>query len=135
MSGDAHEVVVLLHEFEQWLSDQQFANARTVLDTLHGIADQWPDGVQRTQLWAIVNAQRQRLLKRERRRRRALAKVTATSAQRGKAKMKKQSQRCEVCGQTYTWRSSDPTRFCDICRPRRNRSIRTVSGGLPTLGR
>lgn len=132
MSQDAAEVVGLLHEFDRCLSDYRFAEGRTVLRAIETMADQWPIDTERNELLGIIAAQHRRLVKRERRRRKALVKPAVAPA---KAKTKKRPQRCELCGQTYTWHSADPSRFCDICRPRRRRSVRTVSGGLPTLGR
>ena len=134
MSRDGAEVLALLLEFDRCLADYRFAEGRTILRAIETIADQWTIDTERHELSEIIAAQRRRLVKRERRRRKALAKAAAAPAQaKTKTKTAKRSQRCELCGQTYTWHSVDPSRFCDICRPpaRRRRSVRTVSGASP----
>jgi predicted Zn-ribbon and HTH transcriptional regulator len=44
--------------------------------------------------------------------------------------------KCRTCGLTFERAESDPKRdVCGVCRPARSDSVRTVSGGAPTLGR
>jgi hypothetical protein len=42
---------------------------------------------------------------------------------------------CRLCRQGFHRPETDTRTVCDICAPSRSSSLRTVSGGLPSLGR
>lgn len=43
--------------------------------------------------------------------------------------------KCRMCGQSFHRGATEKKWTCDICAPPRSNSVRTVSGGLPGLGR
>lgn len=43
--------------------------------------------------------------------------------------------RCRMCGQSFHRPAAGKKSTCDVCAPPRSSSVRTVSGGLPGLGR
>ena len=81
---------------------------------------------------AIVAAQAARL--RDLRQQRARESIAATA----KRKTAKPNAVCELCGQPYRrGKKESRRRFCFICRPSTpaSTSVRTIGGGLPTLGK
>jgi ribosomal protein S14 len=128
----------MLIEVDRSLNSGLFTEATALLNAIQLVADDWPDAAQREQLLGAVRTQRRRLRAREKRaRKERTAKVRSVCGQNSTQanKPRKRTVNCESCGQPYGFYRSDPTKFCDICRPRKRRSVTAISGGLPGLGK
>lgn len=64
----------------------------------------------------------------------SLADFPALQSKRKKAPESPPNATCTLCRSDFH-RADDRTTVCDICRPPTQRSVRTISGGLPGMGR
>jgi len=94
-----------------------------------------PSPKARAEMWQVIDAQAVR----PKNARTAVARARSTAARQAAVvrKEKKPNARCDRCGLPYRRGRRERGSTCSICKGggEGSRSIRTVSGGLPTLGK
>lgn len=92
-----------------------------------------PSTKTRAEMWQVIDAQAARLKDA----RTTAARAQSVAARRAAAmrKEKEPNARCDRCGLPYRRGRREKGSTCSICRGEGSRSVRTVSGGLPTLGK
>lgn len=119
----------LLETFDDLVSRGAAKQAARALEELRDLSTRANSPAAKDQMAAMVEAQQARLVdlrSRQRAEQRAAAAKRAT---------KPPNAVCELCGQPFRRGKKDNARACSICRPTGSRSVRTVGGGLPTLGK
>ena len=130
MEGTQQRFLDALAELDGYLTRKRSRQAERMLGVLDGMACGQRQPAIRRQMADIVAAQRTRLtdLKRQQQRERIEAAA--------RHKRKKPNAVCALCGQPYRRGKKDKGTTSSICRPPgQSRSVRTVGGGLPTLGK
>ena len=64
-----------------------------------------------------------------------LGRTKSTAKTRTPKPTRPHNSKCSLCGQGFHRLANEKKSACDICAPRPSSSVRTVSGGLPGLGK
>lgn len=131
MTGDQERFLTTLNEFDSYLVRRKLKGSVRVLSVLEQMARGQRDDDVKSEMLTIIEAQRTRLVRLNREKQRERINATARASKR------KPNAVCVLCGEPYRRGKKEPARrACHICRPLNgSKSVRTVGGGLPTLGK
>ena len=137
--SDADRFATLLSSFDESLRDGDLDTAQVLLTSASAIVDRHVDPDARRRARDLVAANQQRLDTARGRPDTAprpapsIRDLPPTPVKKGKGQ---RTVRCVDCGKPFRPPKDEPKRrACLVCRPPRSVSVRTVSGGLPGLGR
>jgi hypothetical protein len=120
-----------LEELDGYLTRRKLRQATRAADLLRQLARAETDPAVRAQMVGMVDAQDARVtdLRQQQQRERLVAGARPSK--------KKPNAKCTKCGLPFRRGKKETRTVCNICRPGDggSKSVRTVSGGLPTLGK